>query len=66
VQAARNEIVLRVDVTGGLVSGRNVVEVELVGTLRNLLGPHHVTGADSEFTGPMTTCSRPLASTVRP
>jgi hypothetical protein len=32
--------------------GENVIEIELVGTLRNLLGPHHLKGGDLEWTGP--------------
>jgi hypothetical protein len=42
----------RVDVTPGLCPGENEVEIELVGTLRNLLGPHHRSGGDREWTGP--------------
>ncbi|UCC65030.1 MAG: hypothetical protein JSV36_08330, partial [Anaerolineae bacterium] len=42
----------RVDVAAALRPGENVVEVELVGTLRNLLGPHHRAGGDLEWTGP--------------
>jgi hypothetical protein len=42
----------RVDVTAGLQPGENVMEIELVGTLRNLLGPHHRTGGDLAWTGP--------------
>jgi hypothetical protein len=42
----------RVDVTAGLRPGENVIEIELVGTLRNLLGPHHLNGGDLEWTGP--------------
>jgi hypothetical protein len=42
----------RVDVTHGLRPGENVVEIELVGTLRNLLGPHHRAGGDLSWTGP--------------
>jgi len=42
----------RVDVTGGLRPGENVIEIELVGTLRNLLGPHHLAGGDLSWTGP--------------
>ena len=37
---------------GGLRAGRNVIELELVGTLRNLLGPHHRSGGDLAGTGP--------------
>jgi len=42
----------RVDITEGLRAGENVVEIELVGTLRNLLGPHHRAGGDLAWTGP--------------
>jgi hypothetical protein len=42
----------RVDVSGGLRPGDNVVEIELVGTLRNLLGPHHLNDGDLSWTGP--------------
>jgi len=42
----------RVDVTEGLRPGENVIEIELVGTLRNLLGPHHRAGGDLAWTGP--------------
>ena len=42
----------RVDVTEGLRPGENVIEIELVGTLRNLLGPHHLAGGDGTWTGP--------------
>jgi hypothetical protein len=36
----------RVDVTGALKEGYNEIEIELAGTLRNLLGPHHQAGGD--------------------
>jgi hypothetical protein len=42
----------QVDVTAGLRAGENVFEIELVGTLRNLLGPHHLAGGDLDWTGP--------------
>jgi len=42
----------QVDVTEALKAGENVVEIELVGTLRNLLGPHHLNGGDLARTGP--------------
>ncbi len=42
----------RVDVTAALQPGENQVEIELVGTLRNLLGPHHQAGGDGDMTGP--------------
>lgn len=35
-----------------LQRGMNVIELELVGTLRNLLGPHHLKGGDGAWTGP--------------
>ncbi len=44
----------RVDVTAGLRAGENLIELEVVGTLRNLLGPHHVAGGDPERTSPAT------------
>lgn len=37
----------RVEVTEHLRKGRNALSIKLVGTLRNLLGPHHFTGAES-------------------
>ena len=42
----------RVDVSGRLHAGENEIEIELVGTLRNLLGPHHLDGGDLAWTGP--------------
>ncbi|MFL7793432.1 MAG: glycosylhydrolase-like jelly roll fold domain-containing protein, partial [Anaerolineae bacterium] len=42
----------RVDVTAALKAGENVIEIELVGTLRNLLGPHHLNKGDLAWTGP--------------
>ncbi len=41
----------RVDL-GAMHPGENVIEIELVGTLRNLLGPHHLAGGDRAWTGP--------------
>ena len=35
-----------IDITGVVRGGDNEVEIELVGTLRNLLGPHHREGGD--------------------
>ena len=37
----------RVEVTEHLREGRNALSLKLVGTLRNLLGPHHCTGPES-------------------
>lgn len=42
----------RIDLGGALQAGANRIELELVGTLRNLLGPHHVQGGDANWTGP--------------
>ena len=42
----------RVGLMEGLRVGENEVEIELVGTLRNLLGPHHRAGGDLAWTGP--------------
>ena len=36
-----------------LQAGENVIEVELVTTLRNLLGPHHRAGGDPEGVSPL-------------
>jgi hypothetical protein len=36
-----------VEVSEHLRKGSNTVSLKLVGTLRNLLGPHHFTGAES-------------------
>jgi hypothetical protein len=41
-----------VDVSEVLMSGENVIEIEMVGTLHNLLGPHHLNGGDLAWTGP--------------
>lgn len=43
-----------VDVTALLKPGSNEVEVVLVGTLRNLLGPLHYAGGDPAWIGPET------------
>ena len=40
------------DITEGVRPGENVIEIELVTTLRNLLGPHHLNGGDLTGTGP--------------
>lgn len=42
----------QIDVTAAVQPGDNRIEIELVGTLRNLLGPHHRAGGDPAFTGP--------------
>ena len=42
----------RVDLGQNLAPGENLIEIELVGTLRNLLGPHHQVGGDTEGTVP--------------
>ena len=43
---------LDLDITPWVRSGDNTVEIEIVGSLRNLLGPHHHVEADPHFTGP--------------
>jgi hypothetical protein len=42
----------QIDLGGSLVAGQNKIEIELIPTLRNLLGPHHRAGGDPESTGP--------------
>ena len=42
----------RLDVTGQVRQGKNSLELELVNTLRNLLGPHHLAGGEQDYTGP--------------
>jgi hypothetical protein len=42
----------RLAVGEALHGGENVIEIELVGALRNLLGPHHLSGGDLWWTGP--------------
>ena len=42
----------RVEVTGALRAGANEVEIEMVSSLRNLLGPHHLRGGDPDGVGP--------------
>ncbi len=42
----------RVDINVEQASQPPVIEIELVGTLRNLLGPHHLVGGDLDWTGP--------------
>ncbi len=41
-----------VAIDSGWQPGRNAIEIELVSTLRNLLGPHHLAGGDREWTAP--------------
>ncbi len=41
-----------VDVSAALQPGDNRIELELVNTLRNLCGPHHVKGGEGEAVGP--------------
>lgn len=41
-----------VDLGDALRPGDNLLEVELANTLRNLLGPHHLSGGDPEGVGP--------------
>jgi hypothetical protein len=41
-----------VDITHLLHEGQNIITLKLVGSLRNLLGPHHQEGGDKPWTGP--------------
>ena len=42
------------DLTGCLQPGKNTVRLRLVGTNRNLLGPHHHINGENIFVGPST------------
>ncbi|MFC1509624.1 glycosyl hydrolase [Candidatus Omnitrophota bacterium] len=43
----------RGDITGALKEGTNTIEIEVISTLRNTLGPlHHVEGDNLDWTGP--------------
>ena len=42
----------RVSIAEQAQPGENTVEIELAGTLRNLLGPHHLAGGDPDRTNP--------------
>ncbi len=42
----------RVKISDYTQVGANMIEIELVGTLRNLLGPHHYAGGDPRRTNP--------------
>jgi hypothetical protein len=42
----------RVNISEYAREGDNTIEIELVGTLRNLLGPHHLAGGDPNRTNP--------------
>ncbi len=42
----------RVEIGAALQPGENLIEIELVNTLRNLLGPHHLAGGEKDMTGP--------------
>ena len=47
----------RGDITGALKNGDNTIEIEVVGSLRNILGPHHHRAGDNlELTGPEAFC----------
>jgi len=47
----------RADITGALKEGLNTVEVEVIGSLRNTLGPlHHKEGDNLDWTGPEQFC----------
>ena len=42
----------RGDITGALKEGENTIEIEVDGTLRNTLGPHHYSVDNPDWTGP--------------
>lgn len=42
----------RINISAFAHPGDNTLEIELVGTLRNLLGPHHLAGGDPNRTNP--------------
>jgi len=42
----------RISLGGKLKAGENLLEVEMVSTMRNLLGSHHQSGGDPEGVGP--------------
>jgi hypothetical protein len=44
---------------GFLVPGSNRIELTLTGSLRNLLGPHHLAEGDSKFVGPFSFYKEP-------
>ncbi|MCE5250812.1 hypothetical protein LLG96_11390 [bacterium] len=43
---------LELDITPWVKSGENTIEIEVIGSLRNLLGPHHHIEQEPRFTGP--------------
>ena len=38
----------RGDITGALKNGENILEIEVAGSLRNILGPHHYKSSDNQ------------------
>lgn len=47
----------RAEITGALVQGSNTIEVEVISTLRNTMGPlHHTEGDNLDWTGPEQFC----------
>lgn len=47
----------RGDITGALKNGDNIIEIEVAGTLRNALGPHHQKDTDNiKLAGPEQFC----------
>ena len=53
-----------VDISKGLRAGKNTIEIELVGTLRNLLGPHHRKGGDLAGTVQASSATRATGPTI--
>lgn len=48
----------RLDLTGKVKRGRNSLRIRLVGSLRNLLGPHHHKAGELISVGPASFCDR--------
>jgi hypothetical protein len=42
----------RIEISRALKVGENLIEIELVNSLRNLLGPLHAAGGEGDYTGP--------------
>ena len=42
------------NLTGFLNAGENIIEIELINSLRNLLGPHHLEEGESHQVTPMS------------
>ena len=47
------------DISGAIKEGENTIEIELINSLRNLLGPHHHTGGELNEVGPASFTGNP-------